>query len=633
MLRILLIASLGVAAPAPAQTPPSIDKTIAVRVRDKATIVLAEDIGSSQPRMLDVTGLDVSDPVLSSDGTALRVTIKTEDALSLTRFIDLTRKERRYGGVAIPEARAVREALEPVDPCKPAQGPEAAGVPRQSRSRRCIERFFTPASRVTPISGVADGWQYFRVTPTPALYLPALQLAPLEDVFPSPIDTLSQLKVEESGAVFHQRLHAYLAQPVADRKKDCTVYQHVTSYPGTWLIEFWFYFPFDSGGQGPHLHDSEHVFVEVDALGGWVRRVMGAGHGQLAGNNIYEAFQSGAVPADLPLLAMVELAKHATAPDIDRDFNFTPGIDENFYSERSKVWGVRDVIGNNNNHVMSYERTMSAPRLPHDVLAWANARQHHPAHPDLAEATCTCTLVNIEEAWPADKACGRDWKKDPSIGCAQQQIAGHDDHKTPANILKKWMYPPVALRASLGVGPRNALKTVGLGLALDVDKIPGVQRRIKLPGRIFAELQRWEQGVDSRDRDSCVQGCEQARGWGAGVRYEQLLSNLFGAYFGMRRFNADGGISTSERDAGEKRGGETWYVLGPMMEFPMHALGRYALPGVGNVNLQAGLAVRQTSSPRYEIRVNLGLYRFRAPSFGVPRKSTTREPAVTAPRS
>jgi hypothetical protein len=67
------------------------------------------------------------------------------------------------------------------------------------------------------------------------------------------------------------------------------------------------------------------VFVEVDKLGGVLRRVIGAGHGLWAPNNEYTTLNGSQDPAELPLHVIVERGKHATAPDTDRDGQFTPG--------------------------------------------------------------------------------------------------------------------------------------------------------------------------------------------------------------------------------------------------------------------------------------------------------------------
>ena len=306
-----------------------------------STLTLASPYGNGKwsYRDLDISQLkDVRDPVLSKDGTALQLKYTNNARHQATLTVDLTRKDRYYV-IDRPESRAIHDALRQDAGCNPSPGqPELGNVSPPISRQRCITTF-QPAEAVShkegnPPRSDAMDWKYYRVALNPELYLPALQFAPLEQVFPGRIDTLDKLIGGKADS--DTLLHNYISHSTEHWKKNCVVYYKVVEYPGTWLLEFWFYYPFDVGQQGGHLHDGEHVFVEVDVLGGWVRRIMGAGHGALAGNNIYDATKHGAAPADLPLLVMVEMGKHATAPDIDRDFVFTPGIDENYYGERAK---------------------------------------------------------------------------------------------------------------------------------------------------------------------------------------------------------------------------------------------------------------------------------------------------------
>src|SRR6266542_12402 len=137
----------------------------------------------------------------------------------------------------------------------------------------------------------------------------------------------------------------------------CSIYTRVDSAEGSWVIQYWLYYPFDRGF-GSHLHDSEHIFVEVDQLDGAVRRVAGAGHGPWAPNSVYHTYSEDAPRIQLPLHALVELGKHATAPDINRDGFFTPGVDSNVYWDAAKVWGVRDNTGNTDSSYRSFDGTM-----------------------------------------------------------------------------------------------------------------------------------------------------------------------------------------------------------------------------------------------------------------------------------
>lgn len=120
----------------------------------------------------------------------------------------------------------------------------------------------------------------------------------------------------------------------------------------TTLLQYWLYYPFDMG-PNPHRHDGEHVsvFVERDEDGHpRVRAVVGAGH---ESNNVNNALIAAALDTHpspnlvlprqlrdhMPIL--VELGKHASAPDADCNGRFDLGADANIYSE--SVWGSRDV--------------------------------------------------------------------------------------------------------------------------------------------------------------------------------------------------------------------------------------------------------------------------------------------------
>ena len=272
---------------------------------------------------------------------------------------------------------------------------------------------------------------------------------------------------------------------------------------------------------------------------------------------------------------------------------------------------------------------MSAGRRRRDVLAGKHAREHYPAHPDLVEATCECLLRPVSwSSEPVSEAnCGA-----PSQHCAQMKITGHEDYKTPTRIFKPWHFPQHAVRLSYTNGPRSDLHSPGVGIAFDVDRL--------VSGRFLIEARYWDQGGDikSNDPGSCVLDCRQRRGWGGALQFEQPLSNFFGLYGGLRYFLGDeedsvpascthvktragrGGCAAIEHaetgDDGLDERSQVWFAFGPMVEFTIPALtrGRW---GVGNFVIQGGLALQPTSSPRFEFRVNVGVWRWgRSTSFG-----------------
>jgi hypothetical protein len=355
------------------------------------------------------------------------------------------------------------------------------------------------------------------------------------------------------------------------------------------VVQYWFYYPFDVGGLGAHLHDPEHVFVEIDKLGGTVRRVVGAGHGYVAGNNIYSADRAGALPVDLPLFAMVELGKHGTAIDIDRDGTFTPGLDENEYRERAKIWGVRDVIGTINNQLIAYDRTMTVVRSLDDALAPSSIRTRFPLETGLSDAAC-CRLVRLPDGPPPSPAC-----EASTTACATASVLSHPDAADPESILKDWVFPHAFLRLVYGLGPRERLNSLGLGYAVDLYRMPGLGRLVPMPGRVGGEVFGWHQDRTVKDVESCLADCTRATGIGIGVRYEQFISNLFGIYSAVRVYTP---ITQ-----------DIWITFGPMVEVPV--LNR------SNVNFQAGLSFRPYASPRFEMKLSVGVWKPKTNEFGL----------------
>ena len=441
-------------------------------------------------------------------------------------------------------------------------------------------------------------WRFFHVSPDEALYMPVLEFAEREMVFPSRFDMLEKLggRPNSSGHDLHAEsnrlLDRYLRLSVSERRAQCTMYFRTHSMPGIWLIEYWIYYPFDVGGLGSHLHDPEHFFVEVDKLGGSVRRVIGAAHGYMAGNNIYSTDRRGAMPIDLPLFAIVELGKHATATDLDRNGVFIPGLDENEYRERAKIWGVRDVMGTINNQLGSYERTMSADRRLEHYAAPVGIAVRFPDEPGLADRAC-CRLEPMPAGDSSLSACA-----DATTDCARRSVISHPDFRDRQTVLKEWVFPHAFLRATYGLGPRQRLHSVAIGYALDLDRVPGLRRVMPMPGRVGGEIIVWRQDITVPDAETCLAGCNRDWGVGVGVRYEQFLSNLFGIYSAVRVY------SLAVEDI--------YVTFGPMVEVPLF--------NRSNVNFQVGLSFRPYGSPRFEMKVSTGLWKLRSNRFGLPAR-------------
>jgi len=111
------------------------------------------------------------------------------------------------------------------------------------------------------------------------------------------------------------------------------------------VYEFWFYYLLDIG-EGPHLHDGEQAFVFVKSPREVVS-VAAGGHTDATANNILvrgSALRTDvqlprSLPSHMPIL--VELGKHASAPDRDFNGRFDVGSDANAFYQ--SVWGSRDL--------------------------------------------------------------------------------------------------------------------------------------------------------------------------------------------------------------------------------------------------------------------------------------------------
>jgi hypothetical protein len=468
----------------------------------------------------------------------------------------------------------------------------------EPRVRRLVDSLVKEASETSASDGeaVAD-WRFYRVAPDEELYAPVLQFARWESVFPGRFDTTEtqgggRLPAKAARhAVVQGLFDRYLRMDLEERRRRCTIYVRTRSNPGTWTIEYWLYYPFDVGGLGSHLHDPEHLFVEVDKLGGTVRTVIGAAHGFLAGNNIYSTDYPGAVIPEMPLFASVELFKHATATDMDRDGIFTPGLDENRYRERAKIWGLRDVMGTINNQLIAYDRTMSAPRFLESALAPLSVATRYPHEPALAARAC-CQLVPMPEGDERLPPCG-----DATAECARRSVTSHPDFRDGRTIFKEWVFPESFLRATYGLGPVRGLQSAGIGYSMDLDHLPWLGRFVSVPGRVGGELFGWRADTTIADTSACPKHCRHEFGFGVGIRYEQFLSNLFGISSSVRFYDPPFFYK------------DVWFTFGPMVELPLF--------NRSNAGIQAGVAFRPSDSPRFEMKVHLGLWKPRMTDVGM----------------
>jgi hypothetical protein len=378
-------------------------------------------------------------------------------------------------------------------------------------------------------------------------------------------------------------LRAYLRMGEA-RKAECTLYERVSSYSGSWLIEYWIYYPFDVGGLEPHAHDSEHLFVEVDKLGGTIAALFGGAHGMLAPNNTYLILDDKGYPLELPLFAIVELGKHATAPDVNRDGVFTPGLDENYFKESAKVWGVRDAFGTKDSHFLLYDASMMAPRRPDNWLGVAGAYRLFPGVA-LSSGQSLCRVAPFrDEIEKGDFAHERSRE-------AAGILKNHEDARDTRTIFKPWVFPRSFVRAGAGNDRDAGFPALQVAYVTDLDRIRYVDI---LPGRLALELA-YAPWSDPQRLDF-------------GARYERLVSNLFGFYAGIHQ-----GFEISDSNDFSRQDG-IWYSVGPMVEVPLWKT---------NVLVQFGGAFREGSSPIFDFRVAFGIYQPKRWFWGIKKDQKT----------
>ena len=433
-------------------------------------------------------------------------------------------------------------------------------------------------------------WTFFHVVPDVLLYAPILETASQERVFPSSVHLWeklrSELDVSPTAVSGKEEVDAYLRAYLRlgeARKAECTLYERVSSYSGSWLIEYWIYSLFDVGGLEPHPHDSEHLFVEVDKLGGTIAALFGGAHGKYAPNNTYLILDDKGYPLELPLFAMVELGKHATAPDVNRDGVFTPGLDENYFKESAKVWGIRDAFGTKDTHFLLYDGSMMAPRLRAGWLGVVDATRVFP-EVDIPPGQSVCRVESFRgeiENGDFDHPRSRE---------AAHILTSHEDARNSRTMFKPWVFPRSFLRAGVGNDRDSGFGSLSLAYVRDLDQIRYMGM---LPGRIALEAS-YAPWAEPRRLDF-------------GVRYERLVSNLFGLYAGLHK-----GSEIADGDFRWQNG--LWFSIGPMVEIPFWKT---------NLLVQAGAAFREDSSPIFEFRVALGLYQPSRWFWGIKKDQKT----------
>jgi hypothetical protein len=461
-------------------------------------------------------------------------------------------------------------------------------------------------------------WCFFRVKPELALYAPVLEFAPHESAFPSDVGIWDVLNPIAKGHTREDYQQAY--DTLGDQRwKRCAVYSRAESYPGSWLLEYWYYYPFDEGKPHRHIHDSEHVFIEVDKLGGTVRSFLASDHGSFAPNNGYSTFLPGAQPITLPLFALVELDKHAMAPDINRDGQFTRRGDENLHSQRYATWGVRDLATQPQYLMKPYNLSMTLPRAATDRLAPREAQQFFPGN-DVPADRSVCSLLSLpDDAPPAASPPQPSSCQDcgvPDSRAAMTHLLDHADSQHPEAIYKSWVLPFRQLRIGLGLfdhyGNHDQL------YAAYVLDLPHLTRgALPVPGRVALETMWSPTGQDATQHSGghTVSGRVSSEIY-LGVRYEGFFSHTQGYYFGVTphilQFTTNAVDGLAVVPTKQWQFGGVWYRAGYLFELPSRTR--------GNMTHHVGIVFHGRTF-RMEWRVSFGVLRQRGRShFGISPK-------------
>jgi len=397
------------------------------------------------------------------------------------------------------------------------------------------------------VSHDVGAWSAWTISPNALLYAPSLEFAAGEPVLPTSVDKWKAINDEVASSVdstitldWKARTEATFAayQRLGLNEGPCAIYTATRSYPGSWVHEYWTYYPFDIG-QGSHFHDTEHVFVEVDKLGGTVHQIIGAAHGVWASNNIYKAASPSAAPATLPIHTIAEFGKHASAPDVNRDYRFTIGVDVNTFRDKAKIWGIRDTTALTDANLRGYDGTMVLERRPENTWHPTRYREFFPTMPDAVDERLTprtCQLLPFPPV-TSEPCSDRHWNASleheygPSQACAVAVLNDDGDYQIPTRALKRAYAPAHTLRYSYGwrpqidgrggLGPAQRLHTFG-GYG-DISWMKFIPEPIRAPGRV---------SVDVLLPEDFFRPAAPSRIAGFQVRYERLVSNLSGFYGG-----------------------------------------------------------------------------------------------------
>jgi hypothetical protein len=540
----------------------------------------------------------VTEPSTGQNGaTSVPATMVPATKIPVTSIIDPRLPDAPLGQFTNPTVAALRALLEFT--CAISTTPRAGGTEQVQVNESTLETLAAHLKDQTRSAKLT--WSFYRVTANDELYAPILEFAGHEPDYPSDVDIWQEITPLARGASNEDYRAAYAS--MGDRRwSRCTSYVRTLSYPGTWLIEYWFYYPFDEGKAHPHIHDSEHMFIEVDKLGGTVRNVFASDHDSFVANNLYSTLVKDAPPVTLPLFAMVELAKHAMAPDLNHDGRFTRGVDDNLHRETYSVWGLRDRSSKVHFMMEPYQAYMSLPRHRDGRFALVDEEALFPGL-DMPSEHLVCTL----QPFPDDPPCVH--CDGPTAEAGMAQLEHHPDAQTPEAIYKPYVVPWREVRIGMGIYDWSEVRgEMSLGLAGDFRHMTG--GLLPVPARLALDF-----GWKPFDAGIPIPLGGQSRyvssksSLYASVRLERLITNTQGFYFGVtpkwvdiKERVTDGVVSPS--DLHWQYGGVS-YHLGYVLELPS--------AHKGNFTNFIGVVIRDAPSYPilFEWRVSLGLLRRR----------------------
>ena len=279
--------------------------------------------------------------------------------------------------------------------------------------------------------------------------------------------------------------------------------------------------------------------------------VLASARSEITASNFYSTHRSQrgqwvgyrSDPPSLPLFGIVELGKHATAPDVNRDGILTIGRDVNTYTETAHVWGIRDHIGDTDSHFGGFKSAQMAPRQHRNRFAssaytrfFRTERNSPELH--VPEQNQICKLIELPAKPGLDSsALERE---------AENKLMNHRDAQTPQRTYKSWYAPYVHLRGGVGRTLGTGGYEFSLAGAVQLQRLTllrGIGRALpNIPGRIAGEMlittahsRSAERVLEVRPsgREVQVFGRENLSvAKLLGLRYERHLSNHFGFHVG-----------------------------------------------------------------------------------------------------